>query len=192
MDNYSVSEFITNVFSLIRTKLFFSQCRFIRFPFYIRGKRSLNGADNLTLGRFCRFELEGRDNTLYIGKDCQFGDLTHIVALKNVEIGNNVLVASKCFISDTNHGVYSGMVQDTPYTRPNDRRLVSDNVVIGDNVWIGENVVILAGTVIGDGCIVGANSVVHGSFQENCIIAGVPAKVIKRFNEATGNWEKEE
>lgn len=188
MDNYSASEFITNIFSYVKTKLFYRKCRFIRFPFYLRGKKSLSGAENLTLGRFCRIELSGKEKNLYIGKNCQFGDNTHIVALDKVEIGDGVLIASKCFISDTNHGNYTGEHQDSPYVRPNDRKLFSEEVSIGNNVWIGENAVILAGTIIGNGTIVGANSVVKGVFPDNCIIAGVPAKVIKRYNDDDAKW----
>lgn len=190
MDHYSSSEFITNCFSYIRTKLFYCQCRFIRFPFYVRGRKSIDGAEGLTLGRFCRFEMNGKTKTLQIGKNCAMGDLTHIVALNKVEIGNNVLIASKCFISDTNHGVYKGENQDSPETPPNERKLVTKSVKIGNNVWIGENVVILAGSDIGNGCIIGANSVVSGQIMSNTIVAGIPAKMIKTWNQVSLEWEK--
>lgn len=190
MDNYSFSEFIENIFSYVRTKLFFSKCRFIRFPFYLRGKKSLSGGYGLTIGRFCRFELEGKNKTLHIGQNCEFGDNTHLVALKELRIGDNVLIASKCFISDSNHGQYSGEEQDSPYLPPNQRGIVSQRVQIGNNVWIGENAVILAGTIIGNGCIVGANSTVKGNFPDNVIIAGSPARIIKEYNVQTGSWEK--
>ena len=107
----------------------------------------------MTTGRFCRFDLEGTKQTLHIGDNVEMGDMTHIVAHEKVVIGDNVLIASKCFISDTNHGVYKGMKQDSPELPPNSRKLVTNPVRIGNNVWIGENVVILAGADIGDGCI---------------------------------------
>ena len=190
MDNYSPSEFFTNCISLLRTKLFFRKCRFIRFPFYLRGKKSFEGGNALTLGRFCRFELEGKRKTLFVGEKCEFGDLTHIVALKSVKIGDNVLVASKCFISDSDHGVYKGELQDFPSTPPNKRKIHCAETIIGNNVWIGENAVILAGTNIADGCIIGANSVVKGVFDKVGIIAGVPARYVKIFNEKLAVWEK--
>lgn len=193
MDKYSPSEFISNCISFMRTKLFYSQCRFIRFPFYIRGKRSMDGAKGLTLGRFCRFELEGYKKSLLIGNNCEMGDMTHIVALDKIEIGNNVLIASKCFISDTSHGFYSkknGETQSTPYETPNARCLCCKPVIIEDNVWIGENVVILSGCSIGFGCIIGANSVVTGNIPANSIAVGTPARVIKKFCAETQTWEK--
>lgn len=179
---YTPSEYIKNVYSLIMTKMTMKQARFIRRPIYIRGRKSLVGCIGLTTGRFCRFDLNGKKQTLFIGENCEMGDMTHIVAHQKVEIGDNVLIASKCFISDTNHGVYKGDTQDSPETPPNKRRLVSKQVKIGNNVWIGENVVILAGSEIGDGCIIGANSVVSGKIEDNTIAAGVPCKPIKKWN----------
>ena len=54
-------------------------------------------------------------------------------------------------------------------------------VVIGKNCFIGCNALILKGTILGDGCVVGAGAVVSGEFEENCVIAGNPARVIKRL-----------
>ena len=189
-NKYSISEFTKNVYSLILTKLFFNQARLIRRPVYIRGKKSLVGGKNLTLGRFCRFDLDGNKKTLFIGDNCEFGDMTHIVALNNVQIGNNVLIASKVFISDTSHGTYKGIDQDLPSIPPNKRKIVSSDVIIGNNVWIGENVVILAGVHIGDGCIIGANSVVTKNIPNNTIAAGVPIKFIKLYNNELKEWIK--
>lgn len=189
-NQYSPSEYIKNVYSLAMTKLTMKQARFIRRPIYIRGRKSLSGCRGLTTGRFCRFDLEGAKQTLFIGDNCEMGDMTHIVAYEKVEIGNNVLIASKCFISDTNHGIYKGDNQDKPETVPNDRKLIFDPVKIGNNVWIGENAVILAGSVISDGCIIGANSVVGGKFENNLIIAGVPAKEVKHYDSYLKYWIK--
>ena len=101
---YSPSEFVKNVYSILMTKLTMRQARFVRRPVYIRGRKSLVGCKGLTTGRFCRFDLEGFMQTLFVGDNCEMGDLTHIVAYERVEIGNSVLIASKCFISDTSHG----------------------------------------------------------------------------------------
>lgn len=190
-NQYSVFEYIKNVYSLILTKLVMKQARFVRRPIYIRGRKSLTGCVGLTTGRFCRFDLEGNKETLYIGKNCEMGDMTHIVAHERIEIGDNVLIASKCFISDTSHGLYKGEVQDPPEIPPNKRKLVTKPVKIGNNVWIGENAVILAGTEIGDGCVIGANSVVCSVVPNNTIVAGTPGKVIKKWNPNIKTWEKE-
>ena len=59
----------------------------------------------------------------------------------------------------------------------------SREIKIGKNCFIGCNSIILKGTVLGDGCVVGAGAVVAGKFEDNCVIAGNPAKVIKRLEE---------
>lgn len=190
-NKYSISEFVGNLYSFLLTKLTMKQARFIRRPVYIRGINSLQGGVNLTTGHFCRFDLEGSKKTLFIGKNCEMGDMTHIVAHNCVEIGDDVLIASKCFISDTNHGIYTGNNQDSPNTTPNKRNLVSGKTKIGNRVWIGENVVILAGANIGDGCIIGANSVVSKVIPEGSMVVS-NNKIIKQWSVVTERWERKE
>lgn len=188
-NKYSASEFVKNVYSFIGTKMIMPKARFIRRPVYIRGSSSILGGNDLTTGRFCRFDLEGERKTLFIGNNCEMGDMTHIVAHNYVKIGNDVLIASKCFISDTNHGCYTGEIQDSPEVKPNSRKLIVGKIIIGNNVWIGENVVILAGAEIGDGCIIGANSVVSKKIPAGSMIGGIN-KVIKVWNKKNSKWEK--
>ena len=95
MNIYSPSEYVKNVYSLVMTKITMRQARFVRRPIYIRGRKSMCGCKGLTTGRFCRFDLEGCKQTLFIGDNCEMGDMTHIAAYERVEIGNDVLIASK-------------------------------------------------------------------------------------------------
>ena len=55
-------------------------------------------------------------------------------------------------------------------------------VDIGENVFIGANVIILKGSKIGNNCVIGAGAVVSGTFEDNTVIAGNPAKVIKKLD----------
>lgn len=110
--------------------------------------------------------------TLMIGKNCEIGDSVHIVALNKVCIGNNLLAASKVFISDTNHGSYKGENISNHDTPPRDRLLVYGETLIGDNVWVGENAVILSGSKIGDGCVIGANAIVSKEIPPYSIVVG--------------------
>jgi acetyltransferase-like isoleucine patch superfamily enzyme len=60
------------------------------------------------------------------------------------------------------------------------------DVIIGNDVWIGMNVLILSGVTIGDGSVVGANSVIARDVAPYSIVAGNPAKPVrKRFDQAT-------
>lgn len=195
LDNfYSPAEIAGMIASTIRTRIFFPGVRLIRFPFYLRGKPRVAFGRGFTTGYRCRIEAFGegpfdRGIRLRFGDNAKLGDSVHIVASTSVRIGDNFLAASKVFISDCSHGAYSGAGASRPDTDPSTRPLVSAPVSIGDNVWLGENVCVLAGVSIGDGAIVGANAVVTRDIPAGCIVAGAPARVIKRFNGDSGLWE---
>ena len=93
-------------------------------------------------------------------------------------------------VTDNEHGDYSVDSQESPYDLPDQRPVKTKPVVIGENTWVGENVVILPGSSIGKGCVIGANSVVKGVFPDYCIIAGSPAKIVKRYSFDKKVWEK--
>ena len=181
--------------NFLYTKTFFPQARIIRFPFDIRNKKWIQIGKNFTCGVGCRLETHPNkarknDKLLIIGDDVQINDYVHIVSKEKVTIGNNVLMASKIFISDLNHGNYSSEIQDSPDIPPNKRNLSTSPVIIEDNVWIGEFVSILPGVTIGFGTIIGANSVVSKSIPPYVIAVGSPAKAIKKFNFESQKWER--
>ena len=175
----------------IRSKLLFKKARIIRFPIRIRGKRNINYG--FTTGFNCRldaFDVNNKKEILIkIGKNVQINDNVHIGAIEKIEIHENVLIASKVFITDHNHGKYSGNQQDSPLIAPNSRPLYSSPVIIEKNVWIGELVSVLPGVTIGQGSIIGSNSVVNKNIPPFCIAVGIPAKVVKKFDFENNEWE---
>jgi len=116
---------------------------------------------------------------LLIGDNFSMQYNCHIGCIESIEIGNNVLLGSKVYITDHYHGSITKDDIDVP---PIERPLSSKPVKIGDNVWIGDNVTILPGVTLGNNVIVGANAVVTKSFPDNAVIAGVPAKVLKMLD----------
>lgn len=114
MGYYSFSEQLKNAYSLVMTKLFYPSARLIRRPVYIRGRKGMSFGPGFTTGYRCRFELFGSGITLHIGKNCKLGDNVHIAASEQVTIGDDCLLASFIFISDTNHGTGN----DDPMTPP--------------------------------------------------------------------------
>jgi acetyltransferase-like isoleucine patch superfamily enzyme len=149
------------------------------------------GAHNIVVGdnfnAYARLRLEAYDwhlgfgfspqiiigNNVCINYDC------HIGCINKISIGNNVLIASKVFITDHFHGEIDGGILDVP---PAQRKLFSKgSVIIEDNVWIGEAVAILPDVRIGFGSIIGANSVVTKSIPARSIACGIPARVIKCY-----------
>ncbi|CAH5655338.1 DapH/DapD/GlmU-related protein [Enterobacter cloacae] len=164
--------------------------RIIRHPFDIRGKDKILIGKGFTTGRYCRLEAYGdkKSPTLIIGLDCQINDSVHIAAGQCVMIGDNVLIASRVFITDLNHGNYAGDKQSHPDSICRNRELSTIPVHIESNVWLGEGVVVLPGVRIGQSSIIGANSVVTKNIPEHSIAVGNPAKVIKRFDFTKNEW----
>ncbi len=153
------------------------------------GKNFIAG-DYLKLEAVTRFRDQVFTPRIVIKDNVSINDFIHIGATNYIEIGNNVLMASKIFISDHNHGIYRGEPQTHPEIPPAERALTNNQqVIIGDNVWLGEFVSILPGTVIGAGAIIGSNSVVSGVIPPETIAVGAPAKAVKFFNHETSCWE---
>jgi len=192
---YGIVGFMRLVLAKFHTVIFFSNSRLIRLPFDIRNKSNIDLGKNLTCGSYCRIEAHPTPATrnkklLIFGENVQINDFVHIVAVDRVFIGNNVLMASKIFISDSNHGDYAGDKQSSPEENPMDRTLHSEPIVIEDNVWLGEFVTVLKGVTIGKGSIIGSMSVVSKDIPPYSIAVGSPAKVIKRYNFNSKKWEK--
>jgi len=182
------------VFDKIYTIIFFNNSRIIRRPISIRGKRNINFGKKLTTGIGCRieaFSFEKNEKIIDFGENVQINDYVHITSMGKVSIGNNVLLASKIYISDCSHGYYEGGYKDSsPEQIPIDRSYNVSHVIIEDNVWIGEFVSVLPGVKIGKGSIIGANSVVTKDIPSNVIAVGAPAKPIKKYNFKINKWEK--
>lgn len=190
MNNYRLSENISNGLNLVYTLLFFPHARLIRRPFYLRGKHALSYGQGFTCGYGCRFDLtNSKQPSLMIGSKVLMGDYVHIVAQERVVIGDDCLLASKIFISDTNHGnLTSGDPASSPLIPPNLRPLTTKPVMIGKRVWIGESVSIMPGVTIGDGAIIGAHSVVTRDIPANAMAAGAPARVIRTYDFDRSMW----
>jgi acetyltransferase-like isoleucine patch superfamily enzyme len=190
---YTLSGLIHLIINTLRTRLFYSPARLIRFPADFRGIRNIRYGKGFTTGIGCRLEAYPVDNdsvSVCIGENVQINDYVHITGIKMVSIGNNVLIASKVYISDSSHGSYVGNDKDSdPESIPKERKLSFKEVYIEDNVWIGESVTVLPGVTIGKGSIIGANSVVTKSIPENVIAVGNPVRVIKKFNKENSRWE---
>ena len=111
------------------------------------------------------FDVDDLNN--FMGTGNYFQTLNaHIVIGKGTRIARNVGIIT------TNHNIYNL-----------DKHQEGKAVVLGQSCWIGMNSVILPGVILGDHTIVGAGAVVTHSYPDgNCIIAGNPAKLIKRLD----------
>ena len=90
-----------------------------------------------------------------------------------IEIGDNALIGHQVVLATLNHDLI-------PERRAN---MIPAPIKIGNNVWIGAHATILAGVTIGDNAVVAAGAVVTRDVPANCVVGGVPAKIIKKIEE---------
>ena len=119
--------------------------------------------------------LDGDSNRFIVGKDTKFCGKIHVAVIEQtgVYIGSNGLFSSDITIrTGDSHSILN---------LQGDRINESKDVTIGNHVWVGNHVIITKGVVISNDCVVGTGSVVTRSCEEkNVVLAGVPAKVVKR------------
>ena len=107
-----------------------------------------------------------------IGNNCTLNG-TSIRSVSHVSIGNDCVFAPDVKLIDHDHPLSPTERRTTNY--------LSAQIIIEENVWVGYNVVILKGVKIGKNSVIGAGSVVVKDIPENCVAAGIPAKVIKEI-----------
>ncbi len=164
-------------------KLLFYGCKYpsrlsVKIPFYIghrsyikigyKGKINIKGKINLK--DHVRIISNGK---LTFGNRCSINSFSRIVCHTEITLGERVVIAEFVSILDHDHNpqIINGKLDIDNF--------VSAPIKIGNYVWIGDKVTICKGVQLGDNIVVAANSVVTKSFPSNCIIGGIPAKIIK-------------
>ncbi len=108
-----------------------------------------------------------------------------IYARKGIYIGDNTAIGGNCKILDNDFHPIETEERIRLLKDPNggnvSEAIPTKEIHVGKNCFIGCNTIILKGTRLGDNCVVGAGAVVLGNFDDNCIIAGNPAKVIRKL-----------
>ncbi len=113
-----------------------------------------------------------------VGNDVYFpADITisiqYIYDRGELKIGNNVSIGPRCILLTSANPNYSAL---KAYLTPKPAK-----IVIGDNAWLGAGCIIMPGVTIGKCAVVGAGAVVTHDVPDFCVVAGVPAKVIKKI-----------
>lgn len=159
------------------------------------GKTSncINGSgdkNNIVIGENC--EIEGclvtqNEGKISIGKNTTIRYNSIIGAVENVCIGDCVIISNNVTIYDNNNhptGIkerknmsLSGFHSELWKWKYSEHK----PIIIGDNVWIGEKATILKGVSIGEGAIVASNAVVTHDVEARSIVAGNPARDVKKI-----------
>lgn len=159
-----------------------------------RGGATLSIGDNVTIkssflsnlvGLYSRSIIVTRAPGAYIriGNNVGISGAT-IYARKGIEIGDNTAIGGNVKILDNDFHPIEVEERVRLLADPeggNSDLIPAREIKIGKNCFIGCNAIILKGTVLGDGCVVGAGAVVVGKFEDNCVIAGNPARVIRKL-----------
>ena len=128
---------------------------------------------------------------LRIGNGVAMNEYVTITALDPIELEDGVLIGSRVYIGNSNHGIYKGSHHGPPDVPPNLRPLVgSGSIAIGRNCWIGEGAIVPRGVRVGKGAVIAAGSVVTNDIPANSVAAGNPARVVKQFLETTLTWNR--
>ena len=134
--------------------------------------------DNIVIGRNSRIECTGGlqsigkgvkiGNRTTFGNDCMFG------AAGGIEIGDDVIAGQFIRLHSENHNFndLTKLIKEQGITH--------QGIKIGNNCWIGSGAIFLDGSELGDGCVVGANAVVTKKFPSNVVLAGIPARIIRK------------
>ncbi len=159
---------------------------FIRFPVQGNVLEALDDG-RLEIGRGTLLEPQcwitiADEGRVTIGEGCFLNIGTMIAAQDEVTIGDHVMFANGCFVSDASHAYDRDDIPVTwqGFTSKGPTR-------IGSNCWFGVNCVVNSGVTIGERCVIGANSVVTRDIPAGTIAAGAPAKPIREIEFRQGD-----
>lgn len=109
-----------------------------------------------------------------IGTNVAINHGVFLLGRAGITIGNDVVLSARCMLVD------GGLMLDESKPTP-DREHSGAPIVLEDGAWIGAAAVILAGVTVGKNSVVGAGSVVTKDVPPNCVVAGNPARILKKL-----------
>lgn len=141
-------------------------------------KKGVKIGSNVRIGDYTRILCTGSLKKLgvgfEIGDNCGIGENCFFGSAGGISIGNDVIMGQNIRFHSENHN-YSDI--NMPIRA---QGVTNKGIKIGNDCWIGAGAVFLDGAELGDGCVVASNSVVNKRIDNNSIIAGMPAKIIKK------------
>ncbi len=126
----------------------------------------------------CRFVTHFPSSLIQIKKDTGLNGTSIIARSKKIILGERVKIAPNVSIFDSPFHYLWPVNKRAKYKTSE----LDKDIIIGNDVWICTGCLILPGANIGDGTVIAANSLVNKSFPANCLIGGIPAKIIKHLS----------
>ena len=125
----------------------------------------------------CKLVTISASAKIFIGKDTGLNGTSIVARSKKIMIGQRLAIAPNVVIMDSPfHKIWPPSERNTYSSKELDT-----DIYIGDDVWISTGCIILPGASIGEGSVVAARSLINKKFPKNCLIGGIPAKIIKKF-----------
>ncbi|MCR5226156.1 MAG: acyltransferase [Eubacterium sp.] len=163
---------------------------YMKRPMRLVNPRFIRIGKDVTILDMARMECVRQDGgrklrgSITIGDGTSIEQCSHIIAADKLVIGKGVTISAFVYIADVGHGI------EVPGVDVMKQPMVVKKTEICDGAFIGMGARIMPGVRVGKGAIVGANAVVTHSVPDYTVVAGVPAKPIKRYNPETKEWEK--
>ena len=165
------------------------EASFVRPPYTITSARRIFIGDRTVIGPNALLSVvsehlgERYDPSLRIGDDTSVGQNFVVSCLRDVSIGSRVLISSNVFVGDSMHryddparAVIEQPMRDCGSAR------------VGDGAFIGIGAIIMPGISVGCHAVVGAGAIVTEDVPDHCVVAGNPARIIKRYDEDLRAW----
>ena len=131
-----------------------------------------------------RIEVADKDASIIFEDNISIGQNLHITSASKLIIGSNTTILESVMITNIDHDYQEIGIPIL------EQKFIIKETKIGENCYIGYGAVIQAGTILGKQCIVGANAVVRGTFPDYSVIVGIPAKIVKRYDEKSKTWKR--
>lgn len=142
---------------------------FIRTLFFKIAFKKFGGQSYIDYGVFVRYPWKVRiGNGVMINQECRFYPSVRVKEAY-IEIRDNVVISPQVIFFSAGHDYKQVSLPD-----------IAASIVVEENAWIGGNAIILPGVTIGKGAVVGAGSIVTKNVPSWTVVAGNPAKIIKK------------
>ncbi|NQX70102.1 methyltransferase domain-containing protein [Paenibacillus alba] len=163
---------------------------YIADGYEIVGAEAISIGDNVLIKKDCWLNIAvdqfKEEPQIIIEEGCQIGKNFTISVANKVVVEKHVIVGPNVYIADCGHAyenislpiIYQGVTS------------TKNEVSIGEGSWLGINSVIVGNVRVGKGCVIAANTFVNKDIPDYSVAVGNPARVIKMFDSASGDWVK--